>query len=287
MVIDRMLLQPAQTRATFRKLARQMSKLAGKPAPEKVHKFRTSSRRVEVLVSDLAKNRNSNDKKLLKLLGRLRKKAGRLRDLDVQSAALRSLKIPQEPGRKSQLMRALAEERAQREKKLTKSLDKTTVSEVRKRLKRTASSLEIPKNAAPLNLARQKLNELEIDQGAVTEKTLHQFRIAGKRARYIAEFAGKDAESTRLIALLNHMQDVIGDWHDWVQLADKAEQLFGGVQDSALVAALRNITRAKFRQAVSTLTETRIALAEKKLVSIAAPSRAPSRPGSTAAAAVA
>ena len=64
------------------------------------------------------------------------------------------------------------------------------------------------------------------------------------------------------------MQDVIGDWHDWVQLADKAEKLFGGVQDSALVAALRNITRAKFRQAVNTLTETRAALAGKKPVSL-------------------
>jgi hypothetical protein len=90
-----------------------------------------------------------------------------------------------------------------------------------------------------------------------------------------------------LIALLNHMQDVIGDWHDWVQLADKAEELFGGVQDSALVSALRNITRAKFRQAVNTLTETRAALAGKKLVSVMPSSREPSRQGSVAASAVA
>ena len=264
-----------------------MSKVAGKPAPENVHKFRNSSRRVEVLVSDLAKSRRGNDKKLLKLLGRLRKKAGRVRDLDVQSGALRSLKIPQEPGRKSQLMRTLAEERAKREKKLAKSLDKQTVAEVRKRLKRTAAGLEIPKNADPLSLARQKLNDLEVDQGTVTERTLHQFRIAGKRARYVAELAGKDPEATRLIALLNRMQDVIGDWHDWVQLADKAEKLFGGVQDSALVSALRNITRAKFRQAVNTLTETRTALAGKKPVSVITPGREPFRQGSTAASAVA
>ena len=74
------------------------------------------------------------------------------------------------------------------------------------------------------------------------------------------------------------MQDVIGDWHDWVQLAERAEKLFGGVQDSALVAALRNVTRAKFRQAVNTLTETRTALAGKKPVSIISPARAPSKP---------
>jgi CHAD domain-containing protein len=281
-----MLVHREHTR-TFRKLTRQLVKLAGKPSPENVHKFRTSSRRVEVLASDLAGSRTGNDKKLLKLLGRLRKKAGRVRDLDVQSVALRSLKIPQEPGRKSQLMRTLAEERARREKKLAKSLDKQTVAEVRKRLKRTAASLEIPKTADPLSLARQKLNDLEVDQGTVTEKTLHQFRIAGKRARYIAELAGKDAAATRLIALLNHMQDVIGDWHDWLQLADKAEKLFGGVPDSALVSALRNITRAKFRQAVTTLTETRTALAGKKPVSVMPAAREPLQSASTAASAVA
>ncbi len=270
-------LRPENTRVTFRKLSRQLSKLAGKMSPENVHKFRTSSRRVEVLVSDLAERHSGNDKKLLKLLARLRKKAGRVRDLDVQSAALRSLKIPEQPVRKARLMRTLAEERSQREKRLTKSLDKRTVAEVRKRLKRAAASLQIPRNADPLALARQKLNALEVDQGVITEKTLHQFRIAGKRARYVAELAGKDAEASRLIGLLNHMQDVIGDWHDWVQLAERAEELFGGVQESPLVAVLRNVTRAKFRQAVNTLTETRSALAAKKPASITPIGRNPSR----------
>jgi len=54
------------------------------------------------------------------------------------------------------------------------------------------------------------------------------------------------------------------DWHDWAELAARAEKLFGGVQDSALVAALRNVTRAKFRQAVVALTETRTASTAKK-----------------------
>ncbi len=219
-----------------------------------------------------------NDKKLLKLLGRLRKKAGRVRDLDVQSAALRSLKIPQEPGRKSQLMRTLAEERAKREKKLVKALDKKTVAEVRKRLKRTAGSLEIPKNADPLSDGEAKAHRTGTRPGRGHRGNLAPFRIAGKRARYIAELAGKNAEATRLVELLNHMQDVIGDWHDWVQLAERAEKLFGGVQDSALVAALRNVTRAKFRQAVNTLTETRAALAGKKLASVTSLGRRSARP---------
>jgi CHAD domain-containing protein len=280
---DPMLLHQENVRTIFRKLSRQVSKLAGKPAAENVHKFRTSSRRVEVLVEDLAKKRSRSDKKLLKVLGRLRKTAGRVRDLDAQTAALRSLKIPQEPVRKSQLMRTLAEERGKQEKKLVKALDKKTVTEVRKRLKRTAGDLEIAKSADPKGLALQKVAALELDHSAVTEKTLHRFRIAGKRARYIAELAGKDAEAVRLVAQLKHLQDVIGDWHDWAQLAKAAEKLFGGVQDSALVAALGNVTRAKFRQAVHTLIETQSALTVKKPVAVTPLGRRPSRQNSQAA----
>jgi hypothetical protein len=67
------------------------------------------------------------------------------------------------------------------------------------------------------------------------------------------------------------MQDVIGDWHDSLKLTERAEELFGGVLDSGLVAALRNVTRAKFHQAFEALNNTRVALSGKKPVSIAGP----------------
>jgi CHAD domain-containing protein len=271
-------LSQENTRPIFRKLIRQASKLASKPSPENIHRFRTSTRRVEVLLTDLALEQGRNDKKLLKLLDRLRKKAGRVRDLDVEITALHSLKIPQEPVRKSQLTRTLVEERGKREKKLIKALDKKTLSETRRRLKRSAGSLEISKNVNPLVVALKKVNELEVDQGAVSEETLHRFRIAGKRARYIAEMAGNNTEAEQLVEQLKHMQDALGDWHDWAQLAQKAEKLFGGVQDSALVSALRNVARAKFRQAVNTLNETRPKLAGKKAAPVTTMGRRPSRP---------
>ncbi len=218
-----------------------------------------------MLLNDLSAAHGRSDKKLLKLIARLRKKAGRLRDLDVQAAALRTLKIPQEPGRKSQLMRTLAEERAKREKKLLKTLDKKTVAAIGKRLKRASDSLEITKKADPLAMARQKISSLELDSGTVSEKTLHQFRVAGKRARYLAELAGPNGDGAQLVVHLKHMQDVLGDWHDWLQLTGRAEKLFGGVNDSALVAALRNVTQAKFRQAVVNLSETRAAVSGKRV----------------------
>jgi CHAD domain-containing protein len=119
----------------------------------------------------------------------------------------------------------------------------------------------------------------------MTEKTLHQYRVVGKRARYLAEMASEDPEAKRLVDQLKRMQDVIGDWHDWLKLTQKAEGLFGEVQDSALVAALSNITRAKFRLALDALRETRSGLAGKRPVSGAIPVRKQPRQESGEAAA--
>jgi len=253
-----------RSRLTFQKLDRELRKLAKKPAPDSVHKFRTNSRRVEALLSEVAPECHRNDEKLLKLLARLRKKAGRVRDLDVQIASLRDLKFPQANGHKSQVMDALVGERAKREKKLARAFDQGTTGEIRKRLKRAAHEMDIPRDTDPLTLTIRKLEELGHNQAPLTEKMLHQYRIIGKRARYIAELADGDPEAKRIVEQLKHMQDVLGDWHDWLKLTEKAEALLGGVRDSPLVAMLRNVTQAKFRQSLDEVAEIRSVLAGQR-----------------------
>src|SRR5262249_44576914 len=115
-----------------------------------------------------------------------------------------------------------------------------------------------------LTLSLKKLGQLGRDHATLTERTLHQYRVIGKRARYIAELATHDAEAKRVVDQLKHMQDVVGDWHDWLKLTQRAEALFGGVRDSALVAMLRNVTQAKFRQSVDVVAEIRAAFTAKK-----------------------
>ena len=250
-----------QCRLVFEKLDRQLTKVTQKLDAASVHKVRTYSRRVEALLGDLDPEPNRNNRKLLKLLGKLRKKAGRVRDLDVQMSNLRGLKIASETGQKSQLQRELAQERGKQAKKLARSLDKENARELHRRLKRAAGELEFSESTKPLSVTMRELSQLERSQGPLTEKTLHQYRIAGKRARYLAEFAGKDPEALGVVEQLKRLQDVIGDWHDWLKLTERAEELFGGVRDSALVAALRNLTRAKFRQGVDAVVEMRAGLA--------------------------
>jgi CHAD domain-containing protein len=258
-----MLFDPESGSVAFDKLGRYLGRLEKKPAPKSVHRFRTYSRRVETILRDLVAEPSGNQKKVLRLLERLRKKAGKLRDLDVQLAALRSLKIPQEPDRRARLTRTLLEERAKRERKLPKVFSPELVRQLRKRLKRAAKGTELPPQTDPLAKALRLFADVGKAHAPITESKLHEFRLAAKRARYLAELAGDNSDAARVLKELQHLQDVIGDWHDWLQLAERARQLFGSVQESALVAALHNITRAKFRQSLQTLSLAQAALLRK------------------------
>jgi len=103
----------------------------------------------------------------------------------------------------------------------------------------------------PLELAFKRLPR---PQGAtLDEQQLHASRIAAKRARYLAELAGETSEAKEFIEQLKSAQDEIGEWHDVLKLEQRAEKLFGGVHDSALVSALQNISGARFRRATHAL----------------------------------
>src|ERR1700685_1690381 len=103
---------PKRSRMVFQKLEQDLIKLSSKPVAKNIHRLRTGTRRLQILLDELSPQIDRNQKKLLKALSKLRKRAGKVRDLDVQLAALRSLKIPREPRRKTQLMNNLIELRA-------------------------------------------------------------------------------------------------------------------------------------------------------------------------------
>jgi len=250
-----------RSRLLLRRLDRLVSLVAEKPLPENIHRFRTCTRRVETLLETLVPIADRKQRKLLKLLGRLRRTAGRVRDVDVQSAALRGLKIPQEAERKAQLLRTLAELRCKREKKLLRTLEEEKVREVQKRLKKVAGTLPFSANTLdPLAEARRRFVEMARHHGVLTEELLHRYRIEGKRVRYVAELAEASPEAGQMVAELVRLQDRLGDWHDWLLLSGTAQELFHDGANSALAAALRNLTRAKFREAAHVVQEVREAL---------------------------
>ena len=258
----------------FVRTARQVSKTAAKTEPRNVHQLRTSIRRLEAVLEEVSPELDNNQRKLLKILGRLRRRAGRVRDIDVHIAALRNLKVSEEPGRKTQIISTFAGFRATREKKLLKMFTQASLREIRKRLKRAEHDLHLADDfPGPLALASRTF-AAAIDQNKpLNEETLHQYRIRGKRARYVAELAGEDPHAQAFVSRLKHMQDVLGEWHDWLTLAREVAKIVNGANNSPLLSALNNISRAKFHDAIQVVGET-------KTTVLAGPTQRRKRPSS-------
>jgi CHAD domain-containing protein len=238
----------------FRKMERDLRRLSSDHRPETVHSFRTTTRRLQTLLEELLPGGGRNQKKLLERLNRIRKRAGKVRDIDAQLGALRSLKVPQEPRRKTQLTHGLIELRVKHEKRLNKLLTGKHVEELRKRLRKVLKDADFAGGGDALASARQSLITITPTKGVIDEETLHRSRIVVKRARYAVEFAPASAESAQFMAQLKKLQDTLGHWHDWLTLTQSAVDRFGDVGHSSLVAALHNVTRGKFRLAVSALS---------------------------------
>lgn len=237
----------------LKKVERDLRKLSSDQGPKSVHSFRTSTRRLQTLVEEILPEQSRNQTKLVKMLMQVRKRAGKVRDVDIQLTMLRSFKMPQEPRRKTQLMHSLIDLRDKQEKKLRKSLTKDAVREARHRLQRSLKDLDVEAARDPLLVAREILSRVAKSDGAASAEVVHQYRILGKLARYAAELAAKSPQADELIAQLKRVQDAVGHWHDWLTLTQTAAGRFGDVHESSLVAALHNVTGAKFRQAVAAL----------------------------------
>jgi CHAD domain-containing protein len=86
---------------------------------------------------------------------------------------------------------------------------------------------------------------------------LHDFRKGAKKARYVAELAAQgDTHAQQVGDTLKKLQDEIGDWHDWLVLAEEAHAALGdeaeeltalieGERERHFVAAMK--TAAKLR----------------------------------------
>jgi CHAD domain-containing protein len=258
----------ARSLALIRRLDRSLAKADEPLALERVHLIRTTARRLEALLETLDGEPDREGRKQLKRLKRLRREAGGVRDVDVQIAALRKLNIGREQERKARLMQALNEQRSEREHGLAKALTGKDAHKLRKALHRwstgiksaTRPAAQMAREDSAVAAALRMFASLARRAPALTPENLHAYRTRCKRIRYVAEMAGNVPEAKRMVSELKRMQDAAGDWHDWQTLTQTAESLFSRALESGLVAALRNVTNAKFVQARGVCQEVRRAL---------------------------
>lgn len=254
-----MTLLEKRMRGLNRDLSTAVSKVLDDSKPKSVHRLRTTIRRIESLVSYANPDIGKKEERSLEKLTDLRKRAGKVRDFDVQKDLLGTLGNGSTAKDRKTLAELLEKKREQRAKRLEAAVKKLHEEKFFARLDRIAehaADLQDGKNRplAPLEEAKVQLAEMAKDFGAgqtMTPSRLHGARVALKRIRYMAELAEESAEQKEFMRELKSAQDAIGDWHDWQELTERAEKRFSYRASCPLLREARTVLSARHSDAIS------------------------------------
>ena len=247
-----MSLEEKRVKTLSEKLSTALASLAHDVIPKHVHRLRTTVRRIESLVGYARPDLGRKQEKALKNLSALRKRAGKVRDLDVQMKLLDAIANTSTRRDRQTLTEFLKRKRDRQAARLSAAIAKMRGSRLDDHVERileesSQASAGTEKPAEPLLQARQELARLtETTVNASTKaRVLHQIRIKIKKIRYLAELAEKTAERESFLAELKATQDVLGDWHDWEELTFTAEKQFDDRVNCPLLVEVRALFAAK------------------------------------------
>lgn len=231
---------PVETlRELITSLEAALTVVAAKPEPKPVHHLRTTTRRIEAQIELLAmvpdtEVQSKSTKKPVELLGKLRKAAGRVRDIDVQRKLIKSGTGSQSKEAR-QLRKILKQRRGEEEAGLLNTLEKYR-GKLTKTLEALIETTETVKPAAitAAKLADRIRNWYTHNSPAVSKSAeqLHEIRKAAKMSRYMAESISEDSKLARIF---EEVQQAGGRWHDWLLLARIARE---ELSDSSMLAKL-------------------------------------------------
>ena len=218
--------------------------LAG-PTPKAVHKLRTQSCRIEALLGLLTHLKDlppfrTKAAKIVRQLKKLRRAAGRVRDLDVQQRLIED-HTPETLSQKDS--EELQQTRARLRKRVARKLLKLLAERQQKISRRLESLLAALEPAANLKLSPTDLLRLvERDFHSIhafiirnpSEEHLHSIRKTAKLARYQAELAPDSLSAKRIAKFYRSIQETGGHWHDWLELAAAASSELGDNHRTAI-----------------------------------------------------
>lgn len=231
-----------------------LRKASARPTEDVVHKLRTMIRRIETSLNGTS---SSASEKLRKQFKKIRKRAGALRDIDVQLALLKS--FHRDHGRDVlEVESELLHQREKQERKIKRLLEGKATSGIAKRLCKVAGKHD-RSNASVIKLVTigqefsNSLTGVELN-----DTNLHSFRALTKRLRYKAELTPESVARSSLIAELKKVQDAIGIWHDGVLLSETATMVLGESKRNSLLSIVRAHNRSRFLEAVRAVDHARV-----------------------------
>jgi CHAD domain-containing protein len=218
-----------------------------KPAKRPVHRLRTSTRRIEAqlqllaLLPEVAPHAKPAQK-VLRLLKKIRRAAGVVRDIDVQQDLITET-TPKKRG--SQSADDVRKDARQLQQDLKRWREKHA-DELVQLLKKQKTDL--PLAFKDLLDSLGDADSLAIGEADLTSRVrtwysenvpepapdlddiehLHDIRKQAKLARYLAESAPTSAaKARRLASQFEDLQEAGGEWHDWLLLAEIARTHLG------------------------------------------------------------
>jgi CHAD domain-containing protein len=253
---------------TVRKLRKLVKKAPKRPTPDNIHDLRTYTRRFEAAVAALKLDSRGNERRLLRDLKRARKRAGKIRDMDVLTSYTSDVDAGEQKNCQVQLLEYLGAKRYRQAKRLKRSM-KNRSSAMRRRLKRSAKRLDkimsadnkkssVAQSAASAEAmaAAAKLSRELVEPATLNKSNLHPFRLKVKELRYILQMA--DSPDNRgFINSLGTVKDAIGEWHDWEELIAIASDLDEHGPNCKLVRELKTISDRKYERALSLTNQMR------------------------------
>jgi CHAD domain-containing protein len=249
-----------RTRSLVTDFRRAISKLGEDVSPNRVHRLRTTIRRFESLVSHTHPELTPKQEKTLDEVAELRKRAGKVRDLDIQTGLLGAIANGSTASDRRAILETVKWKRNRQVKKLVSTVKEVETAKFFARIRKIAekASINIANDGtSPLATAQAELAELATKfdgRQSLKPRRLHQLRIELKRVRYTAELAEDSPQRDHFLAEMKAIQDAIGEWHDWEILVATAEKQFSDRVNCALLVEMRSLVTTKFSVAASAVT---------------------------------
>ena len=239
----RMPLNAEQFTKPVRKLRKFLRKCRNVPTPDQIHNLRAQSRRVEATLQAVGSDQTKSGRHLLKSITPIRKRAGKVRDMDVLTELASQLVMENRNSDQRfgeapvQLLQHLGRSRFGFAKRLEKVVASKRKSAL-KRLKRFAHWTD--RRLKGMGRPSAKLARWQTDPTATAiymssslaewprldRENLHAFRLRVKQLRYVLQLASNP--DGRLVDALGSVKDAIGEWHDWCELETITRQSIPG-----------------------------------------------------------
>ena len=259
--------------------SQSVSRLGREASAKNVDRLRIAARRFETLITFLCPKLSKKQQRMLAELSALRKRAGKVRDLDAAADLLGTTGNGSAAMDRRDLRLMLHEKRERQARRLLDAAGRLEVAKltevilsVGKQNRQTSFDIQKKQDAQkdteetrnPLAQARAELASVmeevaassqtkpgKTKPGELKPKRLHQIRVRMKGICHLVEVAAPSQGQQRFLEQLKSCEDVLGEWHDWQILAKAAEKQFADRINCPLLVEIRAVVESKYAAAAS------------------------------------